>query len=100
MDTKQIISVCTDGASSYTGHLAGMHQKLIADEQYKENILHIPDVCHRIECLLKSTMPEWLEDLLDETSTIANYFSSKTLLAQKFFHYGNSDGALRFFFRF
>ena len=70
VDTQQVATISTDGAAVYTGKNAGMFKKLLEDEHYSNNILYIPDMCHRIERLLLNNQPEWFTKISEDTDKI------------------------------
>ena len=66
IDTRNIVAACTDGASNYTGRHTGMFTKIKADPLCSDKIIHLPDLCHRTELLLKNTLPAGLRDFIGD----------------------------------
>ena len=64
MDPDQLVAVSTDGASSYIGVHSGMFSLLQKSRKVNQNIIFLPDFCHKVERLMSQTKPGWIAEIL------------------------------------
>ena len=74
IDLKLISVICTDGAATYTGGTAGMHEIMISQPSFHPKLILLNDLCHRTELLLKLVMPDWLKESFDLTKSFGKIF--------------------------
>ena len=48
-----IIAISTDGAPVYSGEKFGMVKILKNSNEINKNVVYLPDLCHKMECLSK-----------------------------------------------
>ena len=97
METTNIVAVSTDGASNLTGRHADVFTRMKADSSYSDKMIHLPDLCHRMQLLLKNTLPPWLQETLSEANTISQILTFKSPLSQKLTEMSNSNSKGKFF---
>ncbi|CAL4069415.1 unnamed protein product, partial [Meganyctiphanes norvegica] len=96
VDHKDIVAFSTNGETDYKETLNEIYPSLFSKSLYDPQVVHLPDFCHKIKCLIQNNMPLWVKETLDISNLIVKYFSPRSALSQIFFDYGNKDPNLMF----
>ena len=96
-ETKDIVSVCTDEASNCTGRHTIVFDRMKLNPLYSDKIIHLPDLCHRTELLLKNSLPMWLQKTLSDANTIGQTLTMRSALSQKLMELSSASSEWIFF---
>ena len=97
VETTNIVAVCADETSNCVGRHTVVFDRMKSDPSYNDKMIHLPDLCHRMELLLKNTLPAWLQKTLSEASTISQKLSVRSPLSQRLTELSNADSNWIFF---
>ena len=94
LDTRHVAVISTDGAASYTGRYNGMIQLLKSSTSFSDNIIYLPDLCHRTERLLGNNCPAWVENSVAEIDNLISRFNSSPQIRNAIQKSGECHGDL------